>query len=230
MNMRCRHILAIDPSLTCSGWALFDYESERLLGVGKIRSLPPSEGLANRLSDIQIRVEKLVGTLGLGHNDVLITEGETSILNPHGAFKVERVRSIFEAVARNLNIEVPGRINPRSLQSELLGLRGAQAKREIVKKVACETVKSLFATQLSQLGFQADLDKLSVHQDIVDAILIGVFAHSKIRYAIQMNQTIESAFEISKSKRRKTRFDWGKGESNSFGWTEKEIRRLVNED
>ena len=175
-----RHILAIDPSLTCSGWAVFRLRDEKLLGVGEIKSADCKRGLSYRLKDLQDKVFRMLQLLKLGNNDVLICEAPTTVLDPSASIKVEQVRSLFEVLARSFGMEVPGRINPRSVQRELMGFGGSQQKREEVKQTACDTVKFLFAKDLQALGFAVTPGNLMKHQDIVDAILIGKLAVSRV--------------------------------------------------
>src|SRR5690606_567012 len=133
-----KRLLAVDPSLTCSGWALFELATARpgqgkLVAVGKIRSLSPRVPLATRFSDLQRKIVGVYESLSLSGNDVLICESQTTMRDPRAAFKVEQVRGIFETVARSRSLHVPGRINPRSVQSEVMGLRGKQLARAVVK-------------------------------------------------------------------------------------------------
>ncbi|MDZ4786523.1 MAG: hypothetical protein SGJ02_10665 [bacterium] len=221
-------LISIDPSLTCSGWAVFSIESGALCGVGKVRSLPASIPLSNRLKDLQNKISDIFKIAKLTRNDVLICEAQTSMKDPRGAFKVEQVRSIFEALAREKEILVPGRISPRTIQSEILGFKGAQQKREEVKSVARSIVKSMFNKELSKLGFNVEENNLLKNQDIVDAILVGVMGLTRIKTAKMSNQSLAITFSEGSSKRRSSRAAWGKGEDNSFGWTEVELNKLLS--
>ena len=176
-------LLAIDPSLTCSGWALFEVERGSLCGVGKLKSLAASVAMAARLQDLQTRIGALLDRFELGRHDVLICEEQTTMRDPRAAFKVEQVRGIFESVARSRRVTVPGRLNPRSVQFEIMGLKGKQTKREIVKEVAAEVVRSLYGSTLKGMGFDATTANLKRNQDIVDAILVGSLGLSRIRSA-----------------------------------------------
>jgi Holliday junction resolvasome RuvABC endonuclease subunit len=168
-----RRLIAIDPSLTCSGWALFSVKSNRLIGVGKIKSLPAEHALATRLQDLQSKISKTLAMYNLGSVDTLICEAPTTMRDPRAAFKVEQVRSIFEAVGRDRGILVPGRINPRSVQHEVMGLKGKQLERTIVKATAVHTVRTLYGDVLASFGFDVTQKNLQRNQDIVDAILLG---------------------------------------------------------
>lgn len=181
--MTARRLLAIDPSLTCSGWALFEVRGGTLCGVGKLRSLGAANPLAARLQDLQGRIAGLMERFQLTAGDVLICEEQTTMRDPRAAFKVEQVRGIFEAVARSRRVKVPGRLNPRSVQFEIMGLKGKQTKREIVKEVAVEVVRSLYGTALAGIGFDPTPRNLKRNQDIVDAILVGSLGLSRIRSA-----------------------------------------------
>lgn len=196
--MNFRYLMAVDPSLTCSGWALFSVlEGGGLRAVGKVRSLTPSLPLAIRLKDLQSKIDTLFSNLDLGLDDVLICEGPTTMKDPKAAIKVEQVRNIFEVVARKLSMRVPGRLNPRSVQSEIMGLKGKQISRLIVKEVAVSAVKSLHGESLEGIGFSSKEDNLRKHQDIVDALLIGSLALSRLESAKQSKTPIEEIFSIS---------------------------------
>ncbi len=184
-------LVAIDPSITCTGWALFDVQSERLLGVGKIKPLPSIHTLAIRLDNLQTQVNDLLKNLKLTKDDILICESPTSMKDPSAAFKVEQVRCIFEALARELNIQVPGRINPRTIQYEIMGLRGKQLERTIVKDLAVGIVEKTQKNNLERIGFSSSSENLKKHQDIVDAILIGSLAISRVKSALASDTPVD---------------------------------------
>jgi Holliday junction resolvasome RuvABC endonuclease subunit len=200
--MYTRRLLAIDPSLTCSGWALFSIDSETLLAVGKIRSLGPNLPLAARLKDLQVRIGKLLRQLKVRPNDVLVCEAPTTMRDPRAALKVEQVRCIFEVVAREHDLVVPGRINPRSVHHEIMGLRGKQLPRAQVKGAAVQVVQSLHAAPLVNIGFDTRTAALTRHQDIVDAILIGSLGVTWVKTAALSEASLEQYFESGKSTRQ----------------------------
>lgn len=226
--MSAPRLLAVDPSLTCSGWALFDTDRERLLGVGKVRSLPSMLALARRLADLQEKIELVFESCGLGSGDILVCEAETTMKDPRAMIKQERVRGVFETVARRRRLLVPGRMNPRTVQSEMMGLRGAQAARAVVKDHAVHVVQRLYREKLERLGFDTDAHNLKRHQDVVDALLIGSMALVRIREARMAGVDVAELFEARRWRRRSSRAGWGKGEANSFGWSSREIEELVN--
>ena len=194
VRYRMQKLLAVDPSLTCSGWASLNIESGRILAVGKIRSKPPSFALSERIADIQEKVELLYRTLELSGGDIVVCEAHTTVRDPKAAFKVEQVRTVFEAVARAHGIRVPGRLHPRTVQTELLGLRGKQLRRDIVKETAAGAVLHLFRDDLERLGIAADREVLRKHQDIVDAILIGSLALTRIESARRGDLHLDTLF------------------------------------
>lgn len=198
-----RRLLAVDPSLTCSGWALFQCDSGSIQVVGKLRALPPTQPLAVRLHDLHQRIENLLDQLQLGDNDVLICEAPTTMRDPRAALRVEQVRTSFESIARSRAVSVPGRVNPRTVHHELLGYRGRQAPRAMVKNAALAAAVTLFGPQLSSIGFGDDLDSLAKHQDIVDAILIGAVALPRVQQALASNSPLALLFE--ERPRRKSR-------------------------
>jgi len=175
--------MAVDPSLTCSGWALFHVGGGGLCAIGKLKALGATVPLADRLTDLQSRIEALFGRFEFGSRDVLICEEQTTMRDPRAAFKVEQVRGIFEVVARSRRVSVPGRLNPRSVQYEIMGLKGKQTRRELVKDVAVEVVRSVYGDSLRGMGFDVAPRNLRRNQDIVDAILIGALGLTRIRSA-----------------------------------------------
>ncbi len=193
--MDWNRLFAVDPSLTCSGWALLSLKNDTLLGAGKLRALPPSLTMGERLADLQSRIDTLFVKIGLSTTDVVICEAATTMRDPHSAFKVEQVRCIFESLARSRGVAVPGRINPRSVHGEMLGMRGRQLKREIVKEAAVDTVHHLYGEALRGLGVSNTIDELKKHQDLVDAILVGRLGSVRIREAFHAGVTLSTMFE-----------------------------------
>lgn len=171
--MELRYLLAVDPSLRSSGWALFKINGGGLLGVGKITCLPTKYTLSDRYKDVQEKVVNLYSKIDLGASDIIVCESQTTMRDPKAAFKVEHVRSVFEVIGRQRYVSIPGRINPRSIHSELLGLTGKQAKRVEVKYSATKFAWGLFSEAFQSLGVVADESGLARHQDIVDAVLLG---------------------------------------------------------
>jgi hypothetical protein len=196
-----RFLIAVDPSLTCSGWALFSISDGRISSVGKIRSDPPPMAMGERLRLLQGRIEMILGRLQLDHRDILVCEAATTVKDPHNALKVENVRAIFESVARSRLVGVPGRINPRSVHHEVMGLSGKQLPRVEVKMAARRTVEYLYADQLQRLGVpQSNLKK---HQDIVDAILLGRLGVMKVRSAQDGGLPVEAMFAHGEGPQRR---------------------------
>jgi len=166
-----------------------------LLGVGKVRSIPASFSLAVRLADLQAKVTGVMADLQLGSGDLLVCEAPTTMRDPGAAFKVEQVRGIFETVARARSITVPGRVNPRSVHNELMGYRGRQPSRQLVKETALRLAQALFALDLKRIGFSAGLKNLKRHQDIVDALLVGTLAVARLKNAMSLGLGPEEVFE-----------------------------------
>jgi len=186
-------LLAVDPSLTCSGWALFCLNSGRPLAFDIVRPPGTSVELSERYNTLQQQVVALVSMLELSSGDFLVCEGPAPLVkNPESALRVERVRSIFEAVGRMYNLSVIPRLNPRTVQSELLGLKGKQIKRELVKEIARSTAERLFPEELRGL---------KVGQDSIDALLIGALATSKLQIHLRTGVEIASLFQPKVPKR-----------------------------
>jgi Holliday junction resolvasome RuvABC endonuclease subunit len=195
-----RSLLAVDPSLTCSGWALFTVRNGAVTAVGKIKSDPPAVPMSERLKSLQERIETVFSRLALGSDDILVCEAPTTVKDPHNALKVENVRSIFEAVARARAVTVPGRINPRSVHFEVMGLTGKQLPRQEVKAMALRTAEYLYQPELTKLGFAGE--DLKGHQDIVDALLIGRLALTRVQSAHDGGFPLEAVFQGAVQQRR----------------------------
>lgn len=221
--VHAKYLFAVDPSLTSSGWALFSLSKNSLCGVGVICPPGPRMVLAKRYEVLQTEISELFADLGLGKGDVLVCEGPAPLVrNPQSAIKVEGVRGIFEAVARSRGMRVPGRLNPRTVQTELLGMRGPQLGRKEVKKWARETAYRLHRTQLEKL-----LGKLpKVSQDIIDAVLIGTLAMSRLEIAHSAGSSLESVF-LAKVSMRSGRGRSG-GSRRASGWNEADFRKYLN--
>lgn len=195
-----RYLLAIDPSLTCSGWALFSVPHGSITAVGKVRSDPPSVPMGERLRTLQDRISALLEKLGVGSGDILVCEAATTVKDPHNALKVESVRSIFESLARGRGASVPGRVNPRSVHHEVIGLKGQQLPRVQVKALAVRTAELLYSADLVRLGLASA--QLSRHQDIVDALLVGRLALTRVHSALDGEMSLEAQFQVAKPQRR----------------------------
>jgi len=195
-----RSLLAVDPSLTCSGWALFRILDGSIAAVGKVKSEPPSVPMAERLRLLQGRIEALFEKLELDSRDVLVCEAATTVKDPHNALKVENVRSLFEAIARSRSLSVPGRLNPRTVQFEIMGLYGKQLERKEVKATAVRTATFLYASELHRLGICTD--ELQRHQDIVDALLLGRLALTRIQSAHDGQVPLANIFQGAETQRR----------------------------
>jgi Holliday junction resolvasome RuvABC endonuclease subunit len=205
--MNSVRLLSVDPSLTCTGWALFSIAESKLLAVGKLRTVSADFTLSYRLKILQEKVGVVFEKLQLREGDVLVCESPTTMRDPRSAFIVEQVRCIFETLAREKNLSVPGRINPRSVHYEVLGLKGKQMTRNMVKNVAVNVVQRLYSKQLSALGFKVDSEHLSRNQDIVDAILIGGLTLTRIKSAELAGEQLDVFFDRTRIKntRRKLR-------------------------
>ena len=203
--MHYRRLIAIDPSLTCSGWALYAIPRQELIGVGKIKALPAGRPLADRLRDLQERIDGLIQRLALGGNDVLVSEAQTTIRDPRAAFVVEQVRGIFESLARSYSMSVPGRINPRSVHYEILKLGGRQQRRVEIKAAAVVSVQHLYGESLRRLGFDSSVANLRRNQDIVDAVLVGSLALARISSAQQTGLRLEEIFDERTVSERRAR-------------------------
>ncbi len=203
--MKRQRLFALDPSLTCSGWALFDLKKEQLLGVGKLKPPGASQPLALRLSYLQDKVTEIYEKLNISKNDVLISEAATSMTDPSAAAKLEQVRGIFETLARARSCCVPGRIHPRTVQYELLGIRGRQIERVHVKSAATEVVKRLLQKQLERIGFDCSAKGLKANQDIIDAILVGIIAMTRVKAAEQGGIDLVKYFDDDNRSKRTAR-------------------------
>lgn len=215
-----RFLLAVDPSLTASGWALFCLRKSIPLAVGVLSPPGPEEILARRLDSLQRSVLEIISRLQLGHGDYLVCEGPAPLVkNPQSALKVEGVRGIFETCARSAGLAVPGRINPRTVQSELLGMRGPQLPRKTVKDWARKAAHQMYEPQIRRM-FTSEAEKQGrVPQDIIDAMLIGAVAVSRVQTALKSRTTVETVFLGNTGGRTTSR------SSRNTGWTEADLRK-----
>lgn len=207
-----KNILAVDPSLTCSGWALFSVEKDLPLAAGTLSPPGPGKSLPSRMTDLQEKISALFLTLQLRSGDILVCEGPAPLVkNPQSALKVEGVRGLFETLARSIGMVVPGRVNPRTVQSELLGMRGKQLPREQVKAWARGVALQMYGQPLLEILGVAHENAIS--QDIIDALLIGSFLQSRIRISLQTGISVETAIQPQSSGR-----GYG-GSRRGSGWT-----------
>jgi len=190
------HLLAVDPSLTQSGWALFSLQEERPLCWGVLKSEGTSVPLGERLLGLHRKVVDLFSSYDLSNGDYVVCEGPAPVsLNPSSAIKVEQVRGIFEGIARMRGVEVPGRLNPRTVQTELLGMRGKQVPRAEVKQTARTVLMQMYSSSRRSGDAAESADYSSISQDAVDAILLGVLARAKLRHAISAGIPLAVLFE-----------------------------------
>jgi len=199
---------------------MFRLDDALLSAVGLIEPPGPEEFLASRFHALQQHVRELFERLELGEGDFLVCEGPAPLVrNPQSAIKVEGVRGIFESVARSCGVSVPGRINPRTVQSEILGMKGRQLARATVKEWSREAALRLYQRDLHKL-FERPVNVLSeVSQDIIDAMLIGTVAVSRVQIAVRTRTAVEAAFASSGPRRKVGRT------SRGTGWTEAEFKR-----
>ena len=202
------YLFALDPSLTSSGWALFCLKTLEPKQTGALKSLSTKFTLEQRLADLQRQIAKLYKELKIGKNDFFICEGPAPlILNPNSSMKVERVRGVFETLARESKVKVLGRINPRTVQAELMGLKGKQIERKEVKRIARDLANKMFSSYLKEN---------KSNQDIIDAILIGALVSSKLKLARDTKMDLEVMFSPKQ----------GRTKGRSKRWKESDIRRL----
>jgi len=160
--------------------------------------------MATRLRVLHARIEELMGALRLAAGDALVCEAPTTMRDPHNAIKVEQVRGMFEGAARNRGVVVPGRINPRTVHYEVMGLTGPQLVRSEIKAAALRSVEYLYSVNLEKLGLGRGADSLRKHQDIVDAMLVGRVAVLRLQAAGQSGAPVEELFEGSASRHRRS--------------------------
>lgn len=181
---------------------MFHVSTGRLGAVGKLRSMPSSVPLAVRLGDLQARISEIYRQLRLAPGDIVVCEAPTTMRDPRAALKVEQVRGVFESVARELGLRVPGRINPRTVQSDVMGLRGKQAGRPLVKQAAVQVARALYSKELDLIGFPTSETNMKRNQDIVDALLIGNLGLVWLKAAKQAGASYEEYFGNAARMRR----------------------------
>ncbi|MCC6221555.1 MAG: hypothetical protein IT291_09985 [Deltaproteobacteria bacterium] len=222
--LRKNILLAIDPSLRASGWAAFCLRSAKPICVGVVSAPGPAELLSKRLDALQSKLEQLFDSLEMAKGDILVCEGPAPlVLNPLSALKVERVRSMFETIARTRKVDVPGRLNPRTVQTELLGLRGAQLPRKKVKLIARQVAERLYGDNLSKLFLNNGhvSSKRQLPQDVVDAVLVGVSVLARIQVACSTGMKLNELFVPKNSK------NMAENKCSSLGWSDAEIGRML---
>jgi hypothetical protein len=160
-----------------------------------MKALPPRVSMAERFRDLQGRLAACFADLELGPHDFLVCEAPTTMRDPRAALLVEQVRALIEALARARGVSVPGRVNPRTVQQEVIGLRGKQLRRDTVKHSALQVVRALYERELEALGFPTDPDELKRHQDIIDAILVGNVALARVHTAVRTGVSPAELFE-----------------------------------
>ena len=189
MKKHYSRLFVVDPSLTSTGWVMFDLRRGHIIEFGLMHDPGAKVVLSERLKILQQEADDLLGSFKLGKSDVLICEGPAHlVLNPQSALKVEQMRGIFEVLARKRGVEVPGRINPRSVQTEVLGLKGAQLERKEVKKAARNIAERLFAKDFSK-------SKKVIPQDVIDASLIGAYCIARIALCEQLGIDLAETFK-----------------------------------
>lgn len=207
------YLIAIDPSLTCSGWALFSLKANKPVAAGIIEPPGADYALESRLQTLQNTVKETFEMFNLSDKDYLLCEGPAHlVLNPDSALKVERVRSIFETMARTHGLQVPGRLNPRTVQTELLGFKGPQVARVHVKEAAREVVSRLFSKELKEVTFFGCDKKKQIPQDIVDALLIGSLACSRVNSSLKQKINVQEMFQPKQKKASQGRARWSESD------------------
>jgi hypothetical protein len=87
------------------------------------------------------------------------------------------------------------------VQFEVMGLRGKQLPRAEIKATAVRTVEYLYLPELRRLGLTEERG-LGRHQDIVDAILVGRLALSRVQSALDGRLALEEMFRYSERQSR----------------------------
>ena len=189
VKKRYSKLFVVDPSLTSTGWVVFDLQRGGIIKFGVMSDPGAKIVLSERLKILQQEADSLLSSFKLGKNDVLICEGPAHlVLNPQSALKVEQMRGIFEVLARKRGVDVPGRVNPRSVQTEVLGLKGAQLERKEVKRAARNIAERLFAKDFAK-------SKKIIPQDVIDASLIGAYCIARIALCEQLGVDLAETFK-----------------------------------
>jgi hypothetical protein len=84
----------------------------------------------------------------------------------------------------------------------VLGLRGSQLNRAYVKAAGVTVAGQLYGNALAELGFDIDSEQLKKHQDIVDALLVGSLALSRVRSADRAGSSLDELFDDGFQRRR----------------------------
>ena len=83
-----------------------------------------------------------------------------------------------------------------------MGLTGKQVPREQIKELAVSIAIRLFGKDFRELGLLQDATDLADHQDIVDAVLVGSLALTKLQAALIGGIGVEQLLEHQGGRRR----------------------------
>jgi hypothetical protein len=86
------------------------------------------------------------------------------------------------------------------VQFEIMGLSGKQLERKEVKATAVRMATFLYGPELQRLGI--NMDELQRHQDIIDALLLGRLALTRIQTAHDGELPLAQIFESGVPQRR----------------------------
>ena len=206
VERRVAKLLAVDPGLSTCGWALFSLDTALPLRVGTLSPPDRRELMPTRLKFLQRGAGVILEKTGLGQGDFLVCEGAAHVaLNPRTSLLLEQVRTLFETLARGCGAAVPGRVNPRSVQHQLLGARGKQLRRDCVKALGKRAALQLYGELLSSLEYTRISCSKSrtgrVEQDIFDALLVGTVAAVKIKQCFSSGLDVDVAFSSNSKKK-----------------------------
>lgn len=161
-------VFSVDPSVSSLGWAIMQV-SGRLVDAGVLK-YSSKNSICERIQFILREVNDLIQYYKLGPTDYCVLESSAGIINPRSFLALERVRSSVEALAIIKGLRVIGRINPRSLQSKMLGLKKME-KRDFVKSA----IRSFVIQEFRSFFDGNRLDISRVEQDLFDAVILAYY-------------------------------------------------------
>lgn len=167
-------LLAIDPSLSCTGCVLF--EDNNVIKITTIKTKQPKKGqLDTRTISI---ASAFFDLLKVVNPDVIAIETQYISFNPGSALKVGEVRGVLQGVYFSYcftNKKPPILIKVHPLEAKNAVGVSNDIKREESKKAVKDAVLNKFPQ------FKAGTDKV---QDVFDAIsigLAGIFKYNLIK-------------------------------------------------
>ncbi|MCS6961758.1 MAG: crossover junction endodeoxyribonuclease RuvC [Deltaproteobacteria bacterium] len=161
-------VLAVDPSSSSLGWAIIDTR-EIPLDAG-VFYYNTDISISNRVKHIVNEIKHIIDCYNLKRGDYFVVESSAGCINPRTFLILERIRGAGEAVALLNGLTVLGRINPRSIHVNLLGI-----KKSLARVFVKSAIRSYVEKQFSAFLKSAEIEVIPKNQDVFDALLLGYY-------------------------------------------------------